>query len=289
MGDERGTQRDGRDEDGMLTIGTFSRASSLSVKTLRAYHEGGILVPDRVDPRTGYRAYSPAQLADAAVIVRLRALDVPLEQVRRVLVARDPALTRQVLESHRDVMQARLAETERIVAELQSGLAPVTHTPVHVRLEPAEHALAIDATVRGEDLWAWLDRAHRDLRAAADAADATASGAPAALYEAELADDEVEHVRALLPVTAPPSGRVPVGVTLTEVPGAWTAVLVHAGHLDEIGDTYRALGAWVGRHATPSGERIRERYVVGPDDGVAPDRWRTEIAWPISEPPTAGS
>ena len=37
------------DAEGMLPIGMFSRASSLSIKALRAYHEGGILVPARVE------------------------------------------------------------------------------------------------------------------------------------------------------------------------------------------------------------------------------------------------
>ena len=57
-----------------LAIGVFSRASLLSIKMLRAYHEAGILVPASVDPRTGYRAYHPGQLIDASVIRRLRSL-----------------------------------------------------------------------------------------------------------------------------------------------------------------------------------------------------------------------
>ena len=59
--------------DGLLPIGMFSRASSLSIKSLRAYHEAGILVPAQVDSRTGYRNYTVDQLADAAIISRLRA------------------------------------------------------------------------------------------------------------------------------------------------------------------------------------------------------------------------
>ena len=73
-----------------MPIGMFSRASSLSIKSLRAHHESGLLVPASIDPQTGYRAYTVDQLADAAVIVRLRALDVPLVEVREVLDARDP-------------------------------------------------------------------------------------------------------------------------------------------------------------------------------------------------------
>jgi len=44
------------------------------------------LVPAVVDAQTGYRSYTADQLADAAIIVRLRALDVPLDQVGEVLV-----------------------------------------------------------------------------------------------------------------------------------------------------------------------------------------------------------
>jgi DNA-binding transcriptional MerR regulator len=59
----------------LLRIGSFSRAASLSVKALRAYHEAGLLVPAEVDPQTGYRSYSVAQLTDATIIRRLRELD----------------------------------------------------------------------------------------------------------------------------------------------------------------------------------------------------------------------
>jgi DNA-binding transcriptional MerR regulator len=52
----------------LLRIGPFSRASSLSIKALRAYHEAGLLVPAEVDPHTEYRSYSLAQLTDATII-----------------------------------------------------------------------------------------------------------------------------------------------------------------------------------------------------------------------------
>ena len=91
----------------MLRIGPFSRASSLSIKALRFYHETGLLVPAVVDPETGYRSYSPAQLIDAAVIHRLRDLDVPLDSIREVLTARDPAVTQKVLAEHAAQIEAR--------------------------------------------------------------------------------------------------------------------------------------------------------------------------------------
>ena len=41
-----------------LSIGDFSRITHLSVKTLRRYHEAGLLQPAEVDPHTGYRYYA---------------------------------------------------------------------------------------------------------------------------------------------------------------------------------------------------------------------------------------
>ena len=44
----------------MLTIGEFSAASRLTIKALRMYHDEGILVPEKIDPVSGYRYYGDA-------------------------------------------------------------------------------------------------------------------------------------------------------------------------------------------------------------------------------------
>jgi DNA-binding transcriptional MerR regulator len=269
-------------DPGLLPIGAFSRASSLSIKMLRAYHEAGILVPAQVDRFTGYRSYTVDQLADAAIIRRLRALDLPLDRVRDVLHARDPELTRRILASHQQAMQARLEETERIVAELQSGVAPVTHTPVYVRHEDACHTLRIAALVTEEQFPTWLGWAAERLAAFIGAAEIEPSGPAGALYTPEKLDDDQENLELFVPVAEPP--YIPTAerdLSIGEVPAATVAVLVHVGDYDSMGDTYRTLGAWIGRHAEPSGERIREWYVVGPEDTPNPAQYRTEIAWPI--------
>jgi effector-binding domain-containing protein len=94
--------------------------------------------------------------------------------------------------------------------------------------------------------------------------------------------DPSEPAEAFIPLASPVAlPRSERAVMLGEVPAAQVAVLVHAGDYASIGDTYRTLGAWMARHAAPSGERFRESYRVGPwatDDAGA---FRTEISWPI--------
>jgi DNA-binding transcriptional MerR regulator/effector-binding domain-containing protein len=269
--------------DGLLSIGAFSRATGISVNTLRQYHELGVLVPARIDRQSGYRSYSVDQLADAFVVMRLRGLDVPLAQVKEIVDAHDPEVTRRVLEQHQRAMQDRLADTERIISELQHGLAPSTNTPVHVRHDDAQHTVRIAADVPGEEIWSWLSRAYPRLDDAIRAGGGLVAGPSAALYRAQIDSDEFERVEAFFPVAAP--FVIPRGfseVTIGEVPERTSAVLVHRGSYEQIGDTYRALGAWVARNAEPSGADVCERYMVSPDDTDDPDQYRTEIAWPIS-------
>jgi len=180
-------------------------------------------------------------------------------------------------------MQARLAETERIVSELQSGVAPVTHTPVHVRDERARDTIRIVDDVAVSEFGAWVSWAFERLATFLASTGVPAAGPPAALCDAQILEDDGETVEACIPVAAPV--EVPAGeheIAVGEVPAARVAVLVHAGSFETMPDTYRTLGAWVARNASHSGERIREWYSIGPLDTRDERSYRTEIAWPIS-------
>ena len=74
-----------------LTIGEFATLTHLSVRTLRRYHEAGLLEPAAVDPFTGYRYYAAEQIPSAQVIHRLRELDVPPDARADRVFSRIPA------------------------------------------------------------------------------------------------------------------------------------------------------------------------------------------------------
>lgn len=272
----------------LLRIGPFSRASLISIKALRAYHEQGILVPDTVDPSTGYRAYSPAQLLDAAVLRRLRGLDLPLAGVAEILRARDPEVTAKVLREHSTAMRRRLEDTARIVADLQAAVdAPTVETPVHLTVLPHADALARRAVADEASFGAVLDQLYAQLDADAQAVGAILSGAAGALYPPEISDD-LEDITAYLPC-ANASALLGVvrraGLELIELPTVEAAIAVHRGPYDTIGDTYRLLGAWVAANVRGANERlagelpVREIYLIGPPG--EPSEFVTEIQWPL--------
>lgn len=281
--------------DPLMPIGMFSRASLVSVKALRNYHELGLLVPDSIDAATGYRSYRVSQLADAAVVKRLRDLDVPLRDIAEVVRARDPEVTRKVIAEHAAEMERRLRDVAAIVEELQSALErPGLHTPVHVRLEPAVHALARTGSVDGNDYASFLGPAYADLFRAVEASGVVPAGPPAALYPAEVGATG-EPVVAYLPIAGPialPEAVVATNVVLSIVPEATCAVVTHAGGYDTAGHTYRQLGAWVAHHAESLHQPVREHYVVSVDPATGTllpdDELRTEISWPIRPTPDSG-
>ena len=275
-------------DGGLLRIGAFSRASWLSIKALRAYHESGLLVPAEVDPATGYRSYTVAQLTDAATIRRLRRLDLPLEAVKAVLDARDPEATRKVLAEHGAVLEERLASTQRAIEELTRAVeSPSSHTPVHRQVDPGATVLACDGVVAEVQWEDFLDRARRLLVDAAAASGAVVTGAFGGCYPPPL-DDDAQEVVAFLPVAAAPllpARWRSAGVRVDELAATDVAVLSHLGPYDGLEGTYRELGAWVAAHAEPTGDAVREHYLVGPADGDQPDDYRTELRWPVRSTP----
>jgi DNA-binding transcriptional MerR regulator len=273
-----------------LTIGQFATVTHLSVRTLRRYHDAGLLEPATVDPFTGYRYYQPEQIPTAQVIHRLRQLDVPLAEVRSILATEDPQQRADVVMRHLRRLEAELDRTRAAVVSLRRLLRPdPADIQVELRSVPARTVAAVSGHVELGGSLAWFDSAMAELDAAFPPAERT--GPPGGRYANELFTHGAGAMTVFRPVRAPRrSGRIEV----VELPSADLAVAVHAGPHDDIDVTYGHLGAWVVAHALAVDGPVHETYRVGPRDTGDPDRWRTEIGWPVfrlapAVEPVAGS
>jgi DNA-binding transcriptional MerR regulator len=257
----------------VLSIGEFATLTHLSVRTLRRYHDGGLLEPARVDPATGYRSYSPDQIPTAQVIHQLRALDLPLDDVRAVLQTADPGARAALVAGHLQRLEDQLARTRVAVVSLQRLLDP---GPVDVELRsvPATPVAAVEAVVGLDDVLPWYAGAMAELHAVVPAP----SGPPGGSYDDALFTAGRGAVLVHLPTNdAPTSGRVhPVVLPAVEL-----AVRTHVGDHDAIDVTYGELGRWVAAHALAVAGPVRETYLVGPRDTPDSTAWRTEIGWPV--------
>ena len=152
--------------DDLLPIGRFARLTGLSIGALRHYDELDILRPADVDRFTGYRRYRRDQVETARLIARLRDLEVPLDEIRLVLAADDPADQRRRVEAHRARIEARVNRLQRVMhvlGQLSKGREPLvsdtTATPPIADLDAAAHRrLGVDLF---NHTWTLIEKADR--------------------------------------------------------------------------------------------------------------------------------
>src|SRR5665213_2515696 len=112
-----------------MAIGEFSDRSGLSAKRLRTYAAEGLLAPAAVDPGSGYRYYSPGQLADAQLIDALRQAGVPLADIRaftRLPSQEQLDVWARKLESDANNRQGALTLARHLLASIEDPLFPIT-------------------------------------------------------------------------------------------------------------------------------------------------------------------
>lgn len=247
----------------MLKISDFSRIGKVSVRALRLYDELGLLLPAYVDPSSGYRYYSVAQLPRLNRILALKDLGFSLDQIA-------PLLNDELsLEQLRGMLALKRAEAEQRVAEEQERLARITARLAQIEREgrlgayevvlkavPAQRViLARDVTDRSERV-SELSRAVGELmmRHALHNAgpwlhihyDPDWRELGEEIGAAVMVDASVEDVEQAAPGTA----------AFTLLPAVETmAAVVHRGHREALVDAYAALGAWI---------EANEYTIIGP-------------------------
>src|ERR1700730_6836368 len=108
----------------MLAIGDFSRATLLTIKTLRHYHDTGLLEAAEVDPQTGYRRYLTSQIPQAQMIKRFRELQMPLNEIGQLLASPDGSTRYTIIAAHLRRLENDLGRTRSAVSELRALLGP---------------------------------------------------------------------------------------------------------------------------------------------------------------------
>jgi DNA-binding transcriptional MerR regulator len=170
-----------------LSIGAFSRLTHLSVKTLRYYHEVGLIEPAIVDPDSGYRYYRPGQAPTAQLVRRFRDLGLPVTDVKAVLDAPDLAARDTILAGHLDRMREQLRQTEAAVDSLRRLLGGASE-PVGIteRDLPGAVTVSIGGRVNRAYIAAWWWESLHALPAIVARAGLRPSGPPGGLYGDDL-------------------------------------------------------------------------------------------------------
>ena len=263
-----------------FTVGDFSRITHLSVKTLRHYHEVGLLEPATVNPSTGYRYYSGEQIPTAQVIRRLRDLEMPVGEVKAVLDAPDVLARNALIAAHLGRLEAELAQTRAAVDSLRNLLRPPQDAPaIEHRSVPAARAAGITAVVDRADVLPWWQGALGELHATVRGQGLHTTGPSGGVYASELFQHDRGEATVFIPVEG--SVRTIGRVTPVAIPAAELAVITHQGSLGDADLSYATLGSYATRHEISIDGPLREYYLRGASDTQDEAEWRTEIGWPI--------
>lgn len=98
----------------MYTISELAGFFNISTQTLRYYDRIGLIKPDVVNPKTGYRYYSEDQLGDLYLIKSLKSMGMTLDEIKDCLSSKDIDILERTLKS-------RMREIDAKIEELQSA------------------------------------------------------------------------------------------------------------------------------------------------------------------------
>lgn len=109
----------------MLSIGEFSNICKVSPKALRYYAEIGLLLPEEINPETGYRYYSLDQLERMLFISRLKSYNFSLEEIKAILTSEEPQDEKLYLEltTKKKEIERQVREWERTLDQLHGDLS----------------------------------------------------------------------------------------------------------------------------------------------------------------------
>jgi DNA-binding transcriptional MerR regulator len=264
-------------------IGEFSKVTGLSVKTLRFYHEKGILVPSSVDEATGYRSYDESKIEKARIIMRLREMEFSLEDIATVLgECADEADILNYLVRQKDILQQRIREDRDIVRSLNEIITReleakqlMENSSFVVEERTLEPTLIAGLRMKGK----YSDCGSGFSRLGKLVGRYICGKALCLYYDCEYREEDADY-ETCFPIRR--EVQVP-GVSVRTLPGGRSLSLIHRGPYPALGRSYARILAYARERSLNLLLPTREVYVKGP--GLIfhgnPKNYLTEILLPF--------
>jgi DNA-binding transcriptional MerR regulator/effector-binding domain-containing protein len=225
----------------LYSIGEFSQITGLSVKTLRFYHEKGLLAPSSVDEGTGYRFYAPGKVEKARVIMRLRQMEFSVEDVAAILEScGDEADVLDYLEKQKQTLRQRVQEDRDIVQALGQIIADAT--TARRLLQSGDHGVEEKTLepqwIAGFRMKGAYSDCGRGFSRLGKAVGRHLSGRPFCLYyDGEYRDGDADF-EACFPLRREIAAE---GLSIRQLPGGRFLTLIHRGPYDQLGRSYAKI------------------------------------------------
>ena len=270
----------------MYSIGEFSKIVSMPVKTIRYYHEQGLLVPAHVDAGTGYRLFDDANIEAARVIKTLRGLGFSIRDIASIIEKHDDDsdilgfLSSRRTEIMKEIKQLANAEKaiDTIIQNEERVRRMASESKYEVEIQEVPSVLIAGVRMQGRysDCGAAFKKLGRSVGR-------YISGKAMMLcYDAEFKENDADF-EPCMPIRQPKKELE--GIAVRDLPGGKFATLLHVGPYDSLGRSYAKLLAYLKEHGYQQQTPSREVYLKGP--GMIfkgnPGKYLTEIQMRIDQ------
>ena len=131
----------------LLSIGEAAKLKNVSIKALRYYEKLGIFNPAYIDPQSGYRYYSPAQLFDLDVILTCGELGIPLKHILDYQTEQGTIDLRQLLIEGSELAEQKIKRARQSLLQINTYLEEIEdsfrHCPnTYTRTMPSRYFCA---------------------------------------------------------------------------------------------------------------------------------------------------
>jgi len=266
-------------------IGDFSQVTRLTVKTLRYYHEIGLLVPSRIEA-SGYRWYDEAAVRRVTLIQKMKGLGFSLEEIQGVLRgSQDDSDLVAFVRRHLAEVEGRLARDRAIRHQLTVLLSTETGEEiVKTREESVSWTTLAETRVASLAFQGRYDEIGARYAQLFKVYGRFVSGPPLALYLDPEYRESDASIEACVPLRAGSPSAGKDGVEIKVLPGLKVAQVIHHGPYDTLGDSYKKVFAFLATQGAQATTPSREVYLKGPGFILprSPKKFVTVIQVPVA-------
>ena len=260
-------------------IGEFSKITMLSIKTLRYYHEEGLLLPAIIDEENGYRYYDEIGFERAQLIKLLREFEFSIKEIAEILnnYEGEEDIKAYLLEKN-ELIQQKINNYKKIQQKIMDyksfGEVSLMNTE-KVKEVTVDDILVASITYVGkyEECGEYIGRIFK-------ASGAQAIGKPFCIYHDEEYKEDDAKIEVCLQIKKELNKK---GVICKTLKGGRAISLIHLGSYSNLSNSYKLIADYINANSISTVQPVREKYLKGPGMLLKgnPEKYKTELLYII--------
>jgi DNA-binding transcriptional MerR regulator/DNA gyrase inhibitor GyrI len=263
----------------------MSKLCNIPIRTLHYYNDIGLLVPDRVDPSTGYRYYSHAQLSQVNAIKHFKSAGFSLKEVQVLMQRSDLALNREMIRGKCEEITREIRTLNILKNRLQlyvlgkDEAAPAITTEIRVQELPVSYVAY--SRYKGLSSHDEFGLRYTTLTKLVEQNNLLLSGTMMAIYYDDYRTFDYQNADIEVCVAVAAQSELP-GV-VRQFGGFLAVTATHYGSYQTMPQTYGRMLDWVAQNGFEYTGAAVENYIIDIVTTGCEDNYVTELILPVKK------